>query len=683
MIIKRIRMKNIRSYTDQEIILPLGSTVLAGDIGTGKTSILLAIEFALFGLQPGQKGSSLLRNGTKEGSVLLEIEVDGKNIIIERGLKRGKTVSQSFARIETNSMKKEMSVTELKSKILEILNYPKEFSRKTNLLYRFTVYTPQEEMKQIILEPPEVRLNTLRHIFGIDKYKRVRENTLIFASKLREEIREREGEIKNLEDLRKKLQEQKHSITSLENNIRILNKELEKRREERKNAEKEIEEVEEKIKKKEKYEKEAEKTKIMLTGKKEHLLSLENEIKNLEEQVKEALQTKFDEKELSNTLEEKKGKNARKEAENKKYLDTLGKINYLNSKISESEKLREQISSLKLCPTCLQNVDEDYKRNITRKLEEDIQKYKKERQQLEIIKERQVKIIEKLKSELLDLEEKERNLNLLKIKLEGIKEKQDRILKIGEQRDSLKKDILLLEKQIITLKESASLLQKYEIIYQNKKNILEEAEKKEKEKEIELAGKEKEKELALKIIEDIEKEIKEKENIKRKLQSIKELEKWLSSSFLNIVGFTEKNIMLKLREEFSKLFNEWFNILVPEIFAVNLDEDFTPVITQQDYQLDYSFLSGGERTAVALAYRLALNQVINSLLSKIKTRDLVILDEPTDGFSEQQLDKMRDVLNELKVRQLIIVSHEAKIESFVENIIKFNKEAGITRVEIC
>jgi len=54
-----------------------------------------------------------------------------------------------------------------------------------------------------------------------------------------------------------------------------------------------------------------------------------------------------------------------------------------------------------------------------------------------------------------------------------------------------------------------------------------------------------------------------------------------------------------------------------------------------------------------LAYRLALNQVLNSLLSKIKTRDFVILDEPTDGFSDQQLDKMRDVLNELKVKQLI------------------------------
>jgi len=68
-------------------------------------------------------------------------------------------------------------------------------------------------------------------------------------------------------------------------------------------------------------------------------------------------------------------------------------------------------------------------------------------------------------------------------------------------------------------------------------------------------------------------------------------------------------------------------------------------------------------------------------MSKIKTRDLVILDEPTDGFSEQQLDKMRDIFQQLDVRQLIIVSHEQKIEGFVENVIKFKKENGITRVE--
>ena len=121
-------------------------------------------------------------------------------------------------------------------------------------------------------------------------------------------------------------------------------------------------------------------------------------------------------------------------------------------------------------------------------------------------------------------------------------------------------------------------------------------------------------------------------------------------------------------------------MLDADIFDVKLDDDFTPQIEYQDYDIDYQYLSGGERTAIALAYRLSLNQVVNSLLSKIKTKNLVILDEPTDGFSEQQLDKMRDVLRQLDVKQLIIVSHEQKIESFVENVIRFRKENGVSSI---
>ena len=195
MIIKKITLGNIRSYEKQEFSFPEGSTLLSGDIGSGKTSILLGIEFALFGLQPGQRGTSLLRNGALEGHVILEFSVDENLIIVERNLRRGKTVSQDYCAITINGDKKEMSVTELKDKVLELLNYPKEFSRKQNLLYKFTVYTPQEEMKSIILEDPEVRLNTLRHVFGIDKYKQILENVSVLASKLREEKRIKEGVI--------------------------------------------------------------------------------------------------------------------------------------------------------------------------------------------------------------------------------------------------------------------------------------------------------------------------------------------------------------------------------------------------------------------------------------------------------------------------------------------------------
>ena len=139
--------------------------------------------------------------------------------------------------------------------------------------------------------------------------------------------------------------------------------------------------------------------------------------------------------------------------------------------------------------------------------------------------------------------------------------------------------------------------------------------------------------------------------------------------------------MLALKDEFSELFSKWFSILVSDSLTAILDDDFTPKIQQQDYELDYNFLSGGERTAIALAYRLALNQVINSLLSNIKTSDLVILDEPTDGFSTQQLDKMRDVLDQLDIGQLILVSHEQKVEGFVDNIIRVSKEKNVSKVE--
>jgi exonuclease SbcC len=72
--------------------------------------------------------------------------------------------------------------------------------------------------------------------------------------------------------------------------------------------------------------------------------------------------------------------------------------------------------------------------------------------------------------------------------------------------------------------------------------------------------------------------------------------------------------------------------------------------------------------------------VINDLISTIRTKDLIILDEPTDGFSSQQLDKMREVLEQLDLKQIVVVSHEPKIESFVENVIRITKDEHISRI---
>jgi len=68
------------------------------------------------------------------------------------------------------------------------------------------------------------------------------------------------------------------------------------------------------------------------------------------------------------------------------------------------------------------------------------------------------------------------------------------------------------------------------------------------------------------------------------------------------------------------------------------------------------------------------------MLSHIKTKDIVILDEPTDGFASEQIDKMRDIFEQLNAEQMILVSHEQKIEGFVDHVIRVRKD-GTSSIE--
>ncbi|MEA3343283.1 MAG: SMC family ATPase, partial [archaeon] len=156
---------------------------------------------------------------------------------------------------------------------------------------------------------------------------------------------------------------------------------------------------------------------------------------------------------------------------------------------------------------------------------------------------------------------------------------------------------------------------------------------------------------------------------------------WLKEYFILLMETMEKHIMLSIQRDFDMLFREWFNILIDdENLQARIDATFTPVIEQNTYETSYDYLSGGEKTSIALAYRLALNKIINNISEDIKTKDILILDEPTDGFSTEQLDKVRDVLAELNLKQTIIVSHEEKIESFVDMTIRVVKDRHVSHI---
>jgi len=682
MILKKLIIENLRSYKKQEVVFPTGSTLLSGDIGSGKTTVLLAIEFALFGIQAGQKANSLLRSGEESGKVVLEFEIEGKEIIITRSLKKGKkSISQDYTSITIDNEKFEGSVTEVKNKVLRLLDYPAEFTKKTNLLYKFTVYTPQEEMKQIILEPGEIRLNTLRHVFGIDKYKRIQENVKILTSKLREKIRIGEGILYNLEDDKEKVKQKKQNLINLKEKEKEIVENCEKEIEFRKQKEILLEEIKGKISEKKSFENEKSKSQMLINEKNQQITTLENDIKILNLQIQEAKKISFNQEEF-NALNQRIEFQQNKEDDlQKEYIKIISEINSKQSKETETELLKNKIAKLQNCPTCLQQVSEEYKRNIFDKANQELMQGKKEIEELTIKKNEHVQQIEDTKKTKENFKKRKSELEILKVKLENLKEKEQRILDIEKQKQTIFKDLEMLKKHTESIEKSILDYEKYDKIYEQRKEDLEKAKSNENKIIIKKVEIKKEIEFSNIQIKELEFQIIEKEKLKQKTEKIREIEYWISNKFLELVLFTERQVMLSLKQEFSKLFSKWFSILVSEELSAKLEDDFSPVIEQQDYELDYSFLSGGERTAIALAYRLSLNQVINSLLSHIKTRNLVILDEPTDGFSAQQLDKIRDVLAQLNIEQLILVSHEPKIEGFVDNIIRFKKEAGITSVE--
>ena len=226
-----LEMFNIRSYEHQIIQFPDGSFLLSGDIGFGKSTILLAIEFALFGLGD-ITASSLLRRGEREGKVHLEFELNGKNIVVSRGLqKKGESISQVTGYISIDGIRKEMTPTELKAEIISLLGYPKELSTKQkNPIYRYTVYTPQEEMKQILLSKREDRMEILRRIFGVDRYKIIRDNSNTLRLDLKRKafsyeqlsrgLNERNNELKEIKEKKERLGEEIAEINKSLNEIK-------------------------------------------------------------------------------------------------------------------------------------------------------------------------------------------------------------------------------------------------------------------------------------------------------------------------------------------------------------------------------------------------------------------------------------------------------------------------------
>jgi len=681
--LKSIKLNNIRSYLDEKIDFSNGSVMLSGDIGCGKSTILLAAEFALFGIMKGDvSGESLLRNGKNEGSVELMLEVNGKEVHINRALKRSKLgVKQEAGYLIVDGMKKVATATELKALVLELLGYPRELLTKSKgLIYRYTVYTPQEEMKKILFDDTEARLNTLRKVFDVDKYKRIRENAKIYTLELKGNVKSIEGSIEDLEEKKKNAELMINEINLIGNELKefmphleFAKNEVEMRRKSTKECEKEIEK---------------------LMNLKRELALCENELKNkLAQRIKNNSDIETASKQAGLLREEVKGKEGINVSEQimekdmllkqyqEKKIEMSKKIAEIESRKNHSSEIKKKISELDNCPLCLQNVSHDHKNIINEKQDSETEKLETYLGAYSAQEKEADENIKKIRIETDELRKKQMASEALKVKIANLKQIEETVQRLNGEQADMKKEIGEINVRKIEVSSSIEGLKGVDEKYEGVKKLLRESEEKEMKLRLQCNTLETKKKEKMLFADNLKNEIAKKEEAKSKLKGMKDLQQWLDNNFVNLMGLMEKQVMAKVYHSFNELFQNWFNMLMEdETITARLDDSFTPVIQQNGFETNMAYLSGGEKTSCALAYRLALNKVINDLITTIQTKDLIILDEPTDGFSTEQLDRVREVVEQLNMKQVIIVSHEQKVEGFVDEVVRIQKNEHISSV---
>ena len=689
MILERVLISNIRSIKKLELEFPQTTMLFFGDIGSGKSSILKAVEFALFGILKSAdlSGDSILRRGENKGFVELGFLLDGNHYEIRRGLTRSKEgrVSQTNGFLTINNKKTSYAATDLRRKILEALNYSiTRYERAQSIdLFRYTVYTPQESIKEILEAKPEERFEILKDIFGIEKYEVTLKNLTILNDYFRDKLKELDIQIKQFEGIEDILPQKEKEFDDQEIKIATLIKDSDKKQSE-------IDVIQKKY--------------DIIKVKREEILRITIELENHERTLKETNETIV---EYMKTLDEARKKVITNEEEIKKIPlikpstdSTEEQINNqlsdLRKKISLNEKKRalvdkkikdvEYLLEQGKCSLCGQKIHEEER--FKKELDDALDKNNTLIKEMDLL----TKNIEKLEQNLNELHEFANNKTKKELYHKLIESSKAQEIELQNNIDKLNKKLKITQGKI------NKILQKYdvsdlknlrELEFQVKEN-LNTVEKKvndliseKSEINILLSAERKSLEYLEKEINELKKDIELRRVLTKRLGNLTELKNWVKDEFPILLRDIERQILISSAHQFNSYFKEWFQILVEE---GNIDveisvDDFQPIINVNGYESPFQDLSGGEKSALSLAFRLGLTKIINERYQEVKTKNLLILDEPTDGFSQEQINKMQQIFDTLNTSQMIIISHERALDSFVTDVFHFEKKNHKTIVQ--
>ena len=690
--LESLELENIRSHAKTTVHFVDGFNCLVGGLGQGKSTVLYAFDFVLFGDPIGRSYDYLLRESADHGKVTAVFVHNSRTYKIQRGLhRRGNGISQNIDQLKLYRNGKPLAHTNNDA-------VAEEMTSITGLdknIFREVIWVRQEHLKELLDITPRQRQTKLDKLFGLSDYDDAWNELRQFEREYAVErnVLEQNPDVISID----KLETKYHSVVE---EFLAVTSQLGDTKEKVAHAEavlraatanlaglEELRKITEDLQRRE--------VKIQTT-----IDNLKKWSRNLADQA-ESSKKRLDilEKLLKQMITQEK---SQRDALRETGLDADTSIDTLRGYLSnveeqmrtisgeqeatkrEMETSQNRLSNLKTeskCPTCLQELTGDYKKSLlenfqqenaenTKKLAE-LQKNSDELKTLHATVNSAFLNLQQLIPRIGDIKdqvtERQTQLNKLATEVEAAHKQEDTL---QEQLDETREEIAKFD---VTELESARKLQKTALTeHVNAEHELR-------------SLKQRKADISLRV-DDLQERLDiAQKKIDRKEKIVKLL------GIVDRIRAAYRSVQPKLRGEFVKYLQQTvqhqLDILVGDLgpaLSLEIDETYSPFVYSESQRREVSNLSGGERTLLAFAYRIGLGQLIMQSRTGHGLH-MLLLDEPTEslGREDGSVERLAEAVSRLKtIEQIIAVTHNEDFAEKAEHVIRIEKEAGESQVFI-
>ncbi len=692
--IEIVQLENIRSHIKSTVPFTRGFNCLVGGVGRGKSSVLYAVDFALFGDTIGSRSFDyLIREDADWCRVMMVFSQNGRTYKLTRGLKRkGKSITQDNEQLklyEDDKIVASMKNDAITEQIKAITGLDKE-------LYREIVWFRQEHLKELLDSSPRDRQRRLDELFGLSDYEVAWSNIAQYQRDYETEKRlyEKDPDVNSMEKLSNEYNRATEEFTLIEMDLENSTQKLTISRKTLDEANTNLKQLEEKkFSVEELKRKEARcnaniqnmsTTLVSLTqrieGKKTIVDNLHQRQTSLETQIRTCYE-KLQQTGVSSHQSIGELRNILSGFDDK--ISTLKAEQEATSRSLEQDQKRAvSLENEDKCPLCIQPLTGEYKTDLMSRINQENIEREKTINQLRL----QIADLQKTKTVAsethLTLSQCVTRVTDLKVRVAEEEQNLTNLFRELEEKQKLE-NALHLELHKLQFEISRFNLSDVEAA----KNHREQAFRQYYMLEADLRTKEnRKKDLARRL-----NDVKERINLaQEKMERIEKIRK--TTEILGAMRDAYRSIQPKLRSEFVKVLRNFVQQVLDglvgdesPILNVLIDETYTPFVkSEMGFDREVSNLSGGERTLLAFAYRLGLGQLI--MLSRTgHGLSMLMLDEPTEnlGSEDGSIERLAEAISRFKaIEQIIAVTHSEAFAAKADHVITLDKDSGVSKISI-